>query len=82
MTAGFNLLLSNFTVKDAKNYLEDLLDRLELMVANTTTKVDDYVVEVLAGAIRASLDMKDEDREVVKPDPASADLNSVRYIQE
>ena len=65
MTTAFTMLLGLLTKAQSKEYIEDFLDLLEVKAAKTETKIDDLIVGIVTVAARASLGMKDEDREVV-----------------
>ena len=65
MTTAFTMLLGLLTKAQSKEYVEDFLDLIEIKVAKTESKIDDLLVSIVAGAARAALGIKDEDREVI-----------------
>ena len=65
MTTAFTMLLGLLTKAQSKEYVEDFLDLIEIKVAKTESKIDDLLVGIVAGAARAALGIKDEDREVI-----------------
>ena len=75
MTTAFTMLLGLLPKAQSKEYIEDLLDLLEVKAAKTDTKIDDLIVEIVVAAARASLNMKDEDREVVTAESITDDVD-------